>query len=48
MEVLSTFKTIEDVQCPVAVLLYEDDQSNLAFLKGPGAGCQAFDVYGEL
>jgi leucyl aminopeptidase len=33
MEVLSTFKTIEDVQCPVAVLLYEDDQSNLAFLK---------------
>ena len=33
MEVLSTIKTIEDVQCPVAILLYEDDQSNLNFLK---------------
>ncbi len=33
MEVLSTFKTIEEVQCPIAILLYEDDQSNLNFLK---------------
>ena len=33
MEVLSTLKTIEDVQCPIAILLYEDDQSNLNFLK---------------
>jgi leucyl aminopeptidase len=33
MEVLSTIKTIEDVQCPIAILLYEDDQSNLNFLK---------------
>ncbi len=33
MEVLSTIKTIEEVQCPVAILLYEDDQSNLNFLK---------------
>jgi hypothetical protein len=48
MEVLSTFKTIEDVQCPVAILLYEDDQSNLNFFKGPGGGCQAFNVCGEL
>jgi len=33
MEVLSTIKTIEEVQCPIAILLYEDDQSNLNFLK---------------
>jgi leucyl aminopeptidase len=26
-------KTIENVQCPIAILLYEDDQSNLNFLK---------------
>ena len=33
MEVLSVDKTIENVQGPIAILLYEDDQSNLAFLK---------------
>lgn len=33
MEVLSVDKTIENVQCPIAILLYEDDQSNLNFLK---------------
>jgi leucyl aminopeptidase len=33
MEVLSVYKTIENVQGPIAILLYEYDQSNLAFLK---------------
>ena len=32
MEVFSTIKTLNNVQSPVAILLYEDDQSNLAFL----------------
>jgi|GEM_PF-4246888 len=32
MEILSVSKSIESLDTPIAVLLYEDDQSNLSYL----------------